>query len=337
MAPLRLSILPVAAAALATAAAQSPVRVDVMVALADVGSSATQLLRVDLNNASAPYVPLGAELPGWVLVQGDASALDAAGGVLYAVLNAAGPSYSNTSLFAFDALRGGVLWSRPFPVNYTMGALATTAGGQLVGLCGALLTNGSVQGYCGVNTTARGAAGPHLIADWAWTLMYDPDTRALDTARGRYYHRLYNATWMPDYFTTLDAATGGIVQTAQFSSPEFSGTRVDSVRGIIYSICNAPGGLDLCTVDATNGGLNPLGVFDRMHESSELFAATAVLDAARQLFLLTVDFAEDGLHTRVVDLDPSSPTYANIVANISVPTTPWWPGNYHVLGETSAA
>ncbi len=48
--------------------------------------------------------------------------------------------------------------------------------------------------------------------------------------------------------------------------------------------------------------------------------------------MLNVDFAVDGFRTRVVDIDKTRATYATIVANITVPTSPFWPGNYVVVG-----
>ncbi len=83
---------------------------------------------------------------------------------------------------------------------------------------------------------------------------------------------------MPDYFVTLDSLTGEILQYTQFFSPEFSGTRVNIKTGELFSICNADAGLDLCIVDPSSGDFTPLNVFDRLHESDELFASTAVID-----------------------------------------------------------
>jgi hypothetical protein len=306
------------------------------VAVGDVGSTAFQLLAVDFANETAPYTPLGPGLPGWLLVQGDATTVDATNQTFYAVLNRAtggNPDYSNSSLFAFDARTGAVLSRYDFQANYTMGALAFLPERQLVvGLCGALLTNGSVQGYCGFDP-ARGALS--LIFDFEWTISYDPDTRALDPKKQLYFHRLYNSTWMPDYFVTLDANTGELKQFTQFFSPEFSGTRIDVASGALFSICNADAGLDLCLVNPATGEFKPLNVFDRAHQRSELFAATAALDPVNSLFLLTVSFADDGMLTRVVDIDSKSPTYASIVANYSVPHQ-WFPSNYHPLGVLDA-
>jgi hypothetical protein len=338
-------IAPVCAAAAAAATAAS-FRIAPMLAAGDVGQSAFQLLRVQLSNTSATYSPVGPVHSGLVLLQGDATAYAAASSgrnaTFFAVLNRVGAGgsadYSTSSLFALDASTGAILWSVPFPSNYTMGALAWEPTLQrVVGLCGALLVNLTVEGYCGVDPS-HPEAGAEMIADWHWTLSYDPDTRTLDPDAGRYYHRLYNDTWMPDYFVTMDSRTGAFLNEAQFSSPEFSGTRAllpqqggKGGSATIFSICNAAAGLDLCIVDPVTGGFTPLGVFDRLHQSDELFAATAVVDSANKLYALGVDMAVDGFHTRVVDIDPTSPTYATIIANVSVPTQ-WFPSNSHVVG-----
>jgi hypothetical protein len=319
-----------------------------MVAPGDVGQSSFQLLRVDFSNASSPYTPVGPTRPGLLLVQGDATAyaanipgFKASNSTFFAVLNAAPAGtvdYSNSSLYAFDARTGAVLFTVPFPANYTMGALAwEPALSRIVGLCGALLVNLTVEGYCAVDPLNPGG-GYSFIANWNWTLSYDPDTRTIDPVKHRYYHRLYNNTWMPDYFVTLNSETGALLQYAQFFSPEFSGTRAllnpsgPGTAAEIFSICNADAGLDLCVVDPASGSFTPLNVFDRLHESDELFAATAVVDSKNKLYILNVDLAVDGFHTRVVDIDRASPTYATIVANISVPSA-WFPSNYHVLQE----
>ena len=211
-----------------------------------------------------------------------------------------------------------------------MGALAWEPAVGLVGLCGSLLVDGRVEGFCGVDV-ASGARAPHLIKDWAWTLLYDPDTRALDPVKHHYYHRLYNATWMPDFFVTLDSRTGALLGTAQFSSPEFSGTRLNVRTGGVWSICNAPGGLDLCGVDPATGAFSPTGAFDQLRESDYLYAATAAIDAARSLYILVAEFACDGTFTRVVDIDTHSPTFGRIVANLTVHASPWL-SNFHALG-----
>lgn len=314
---------------LSTAALPAP-----FIGVGDYSNEAFQLMRVDYSNATSPFQPLGPALPAWLLVQGDATAYDG-NGTYYAVLNAVvngTVDYSATSLLAFDVHSGAIRWQYSgWPANYTMGALAWEPSWGLVGLCGSLLVDLKVEGFCGVNIVG-GKRVPEMIADWHWTLSYDPDTRALDPSQHRYYHRLYNDSWMPDYFCTLDSRSGALQQFAQFSSPEFSGTRCDTKTGAIWSICNAPGGLDLCGVDPASGAFSPLGVFDRSHGDSELFAATAALDARNSLYVLTVFFASDGTHTRVVDIDSASPTYGEIVANVSAPQNPFV-SNLHVLAE----
>jgi len=216
-----------------------------------------------------------------------------------------------------------------------MGALAWEPTRGLVGLCGSLLVDLKVEGFCGVDVVS-GAREPRLIKDWQWSLSYDPDTRALDPRLHRYYHRLYNATWMPDYFATLDSRTGEVLATAQFWSPEFSGTRLDTRTGQLWSICNAPNGLDLCAVDPATGAFAPTGAFDQLRQSDYLYAATAAVDAARGLYLLVAEFASDGTFTRAVDIDAASPTFGRIVANLTVQASPWL-SNFHAVGAPDDA
>jgi len=216
-----------------------------------------------------------------------------------------------------------------------MGALGWEPTRGLVGLCGSLLVDLKVEGFCGVDVVS-GAREPRLISDWKWTLSYDPDTRALDPRLHRYYHRLYNATWMPDYFATLDSQTGELLATVQFWSPEFSGTRVDVRTGRVWSICNAPQGLDLCGVDPATGAFAPTGAFDQLRENEFLYAATAAVDSARGLYLLVAELAADGTFTRAVDIDARSPTFGRIVANLSVHASPWL-SNFHALGAPDDA
>jgi hypothetical protein len=298
------------------------------VAVGDTAGSA-QLFRVDYSQAN-PFTPLGVPLQDMVLVQGDATAYDG-NGTVYAVLNPVSggrPDFSQSSLFAFDT-NGVVLWNYSFPTpNYTMGALAWEPTLGLVGLCGTLLIDLKVHGYCGVN---KGSRSPRVIYDFNYTISYDPDTRALDPSRHRYYHRLYNATWMPDYFVTLDSLTGELLGSVQFFSPEFSGTRLNVRTGGIWSICNAPNGLDLCGVDPATGAFAPTGAFDELRQSDYLYAATAAIDAARSLYILVAEFASDGTYTRVVDIDAGSPTFGRIVANLSVHAGAWL-SNFHTLG-----
>lgn len=318
---------------------QGSPRPNIMIATGDLGQNNFQLIKVDLGNTTAPYTPIGSVLHNYILVQGDATAFDYTNKIYYAVLNAAnngGPVYGNSSFFAFNALTGNVLWSYTFEYNYTMGALAYEPGlQQIVGLCGQLVSgNYTVHGYCGMIPPSSSQPQPRLtmINDWDWTLMYDPDTRALDPVHHRYYHRLYNNTWMPDYFCTFNSLTGELLNTAQFWSPEFSGTRWETSTSNLFSICNADAGLDLCQVDPVTGNFNPLNVFDRLHESSDLFAATAVIDPIDSLYYLAVDFAIDGTYTRAVDINNQSKTYGTIIANYTFPMTSYFYSNYHVFG-----
>ena len=315
----------------------TPPLVSPLVAAGDDGAGSFQLSRVDFGQAS-PVTPLGAPLVGWVLVQGDATAYDGAS-TYFAVLTASPngvPDRSRSALFALDVRTGAVLWSYAgFPANYTMGALAWEPSLGVVGLCGSLLVDSQVEGFCGVDVAA-GARTPRLIADWGWTLAYDPDTRALDPASHRYYHRLYNASWMPDWFVTLDSRSGALQRYAQFSSPEFSGTRVDVRTGGVWSICNAPAGLDVCGVDPATGAFTPTGALDRVREDDFIYAATAAVDATHGLYIIVVEFAVDGTFARAVDINASSPTFGAIVANYSVPADPWL-SNWHVLGAPDDA
>ena len=300
-----------------------------LIAAGDLGTSAFQLVRVDYS-APSPFTPLGAPLQGWVLAQGDATAYDG-NATFFAVLTACpagAPDYSASGLFAFDAFTGAQLFNYTgFPSNYTMGALGWEPSLGLVGLCGSLLVDGRVEGYCGLDIGAR---VPRLIKNWRWSLLYDPDTRALDPARHIYYHRLYNTSWMPDYFVSLDSRTGELLRSTQFSSPEFSGTRVNTRTGGLWSICNAPAGLDLCGVDPVTGAFAPTGAFDKVRQNDFLYAATAAVDAANGLYMLTAQFEGDGTWVRVVDIDATSPTFGDILYNFTASKTPWL-SNSHVL------
>lgn len=308
------------------------INVSTLIAASNDGLGSFQLARVEFGLPS-PVTPLGSPLAGWVLLQGDATAYDGVN-TFFAVLTAAVGGVldrSNSSLFAFDVRDGSVVWSYSgFPSNYTFGALAWEPSFGLVGLCGSLLIDSKVEGFCGLNVVA-GERTPRLIKDWQWTLAYDPDTRALDPTTHRYYHRLYNRTWLPDYFVTLDSRTGELLTTVQFWSPEFSGTRLDTATGGLWSICNAPAGLDVCGVDPTTGAFTPTGALDRVREDSFIYAATAALDAAHGLYVVVVELAVDGTFARAVDINATSPTFGAIVANYSVPANPWL-SNMHALG-----
>ena len=320
-----------ACALLLARAAVAQFNVSPMLAVGDDGAGAAQLLRVDYSQAD-PFTPLGAPLQGMLLVQGDATAYDG-NGTFFAVLNptvAGRPDYSTSTLYALDAGSGRVMWTYQFNNNYTMGALGWEPTLGLVGLCGTLLIDLRVHCYCGVNVAA-GARAPEIIKDFNWTISYDPDTRALNPSLHRYYHRLYNATWMPDYFVTLDSRTGALLASTQFFSPEFSGTRLNVRTGGIWSICNAPKGLDLCGVDPATGAFAPTGALDQLRQDDFLYAATAAIDAARSLYLLVAQFASDGTFMRAIDIDAGSPTFGRIVANLTVRQNPWL-SNYHAVG-----
>ena len=175
-------------------------------------ASATQfdLLSVSLN-ASALTVDTATLLtvPGWVMLQGDATAFDPATSTYYVTLNNASKQgnalYYSSSLFAISvAAPASVLWRHDFAPNTTMGALAWEPGTrQLLGLCGTLLVDMRVSSFCALDP-AQPSAPLRVLNDFegiGHNVSYDPDTRALDPARHVYFHRLYTASggaWMPD-------------------------------------------------------------------------------------------------------------------------------------------
>lgn len=85
----------------------------------------------------------------------------------------------------------------------------------------------------------------------------------------------------------------------------------------------------MCLFDPESGSFTPLNVFDQRKQSSFLMAASAVIDSANNKYLLNVEFASDGMFTRVVDIDKASATFGTIVANYTVSSLQ--PSNYHVL------
>jgi hypothetical protein len=190
----------------------------IMVASGDTADS-FQLVSLALNATSlgAVATPLGKAVPGWVMLQGDASAFDAAGGVYYATLSDLADRYATTALFAFNATSGDVVFQHNFPTNFSMGMLAWDAAqGFVVGLCGPLLVDGSIMSYCAFDPVAQQVTVLHVFSPDAKNnrYFYDPDTRALDAEAGLYYARLYTepqGIWMPDNIVTLNASTGDII------------------------------------------------------------------------------------------------------------------------------
>jgi len=177
----------------------------------DAGSTQFDLLSVTLN-ASDLTVDTTTLLtvPGWVMVQGDATAFDPATSTYYVTLNNASKQgnavYLYSSLFALSVASSppSVLWRHDFEVNTSMGALVWEPNSkQLVGLCGTLLVDLRVSSFCALDPAAP-SAPPRVLNNFSsigHNVSYDPDTRALDPARHVYFHRLYTASggaWMPD-------------------------------------------------------------------------------------------------------------------------------------------
>ena len=175
----------------------------------DVGRSQFDLLSVSLN-ASTLTVDTTTllSLPGWVMVQGDSTAFDAATVTYFVTLNDATKEgdaiYWYSSLFALNASARpvAVLWRHDFAPNYTMGALAWEPGtGRLLGMCGSLLVDMRVSSFCALDPATQTITPLNDFSSIGHNVSYDPDTRALDPVNHVYYHRLYTASggaWMPD-------------------------------------------------------------------------------------------------------------------------------------------
>jgi hypothetical protein len=288
----------------------------------DASAAQFDLLSVSLN-ASALTVDTAVLLtvPGWVMVQGDATAFDPATGTYFVTLNNASKAgsamYWYSSLFALSvAAPASVLWRHDFAPNVTMGALAwEPSSRQLVGLCGSLLLDLRVSSFCALDPAAP-SAPPRVLNDFSeigHNVSYDPDTRALDPAGQAYYHRLYTASggaWMPDNIVTLSSTNGSILNAVYGGGPEYAGTAFDRASGQLWSGSNAPGGIDLCLVDPATGATLPTGAWVQKEGSgtSMIYAATAALDGQGAWSFVTAAFASVP-GTRLVAVDISNKDY----------------------------
>jgi hypothetical protein len=290
----------------------------------DAGTSQFDLLSVTLN-ASALTVDTATLLtvPGWVMVQGDATAFDPATSTYFVTLNNASKQGNDlffySSLFALSAAApASVLWRHDFAPNTTMGALAWEPGTrQLVGLCGTLLVDLRVSSFCALDPAAPNAP-PTVLNNFSaigHNVSYDPDTRALDPARHAYYHRLYTASggaWMPDNIVTLSSTNGSILNAVYGGGPEYAGTTFDRASGQLWSGSNAPGGIDLCLVDPATGATLPTGAWVQKEGqgTSMIYAATAALDGAGAWSFVTAGFSSvPGVRLAAVDI--SSKNYSS--------------------------
>ena len=319
--------------------ASSVINNNIMIASTKIDESNFQLLHVNFSNKTARYTPIGNVVSNYTLLQGDATAFDYVNKIYYAVLNTmvnSNANFGESTLFAFNATNGDILWRYTFPINYTMGGLAYEPKlQQLVGFCGELLAgNGYIHGYCTMSLSPS-TLTPTLtiLYDWNYTIKADADTRALDPLNHHYYHRVYNTSWNPDYFCTFNSLTGELLTYSQFPIPSllFEGTRWDTASHTIYSLGLTYKGTDLCTVNANTGDLTCLNVFDRTSTTIEFFADSAVIDPISNIYYLTVYYEINGLKTRAVDINRTSPTYGNIIANYTIPDA-YFPSNFHVFG-----
>lgn len=217
--------------------------------------------------------------------------------------------YSNSSLFAINAAAGSVLWRYDFAVNFTMGALAWEPGTKrLVGLCGSLMVDMRVSSFCALDPATRTITPLNTFANIGHNLSYDPDTRALDPANHRYYHRLYTASggpWMPDNIVTLSSINGSILNAVYGGGPEYAGAAFDSTSEQLWCGSNAPGGIDLCLVDPVSGATHPTGAWVQKEKpgTNMIYAATATLDGPNAWSFVTAGFSSmPGLHFLAVDI-----------------------------------
>jgi len=287
----------------------------------DVGKSQFDLVFVSLDpTALTVDTTTLFSLPGWVMVQGDATAFDPATSTYYATLNdASKPGYGYSSLFAINAEAGTVLWRKDFDVNFTMGALAWEPGSKrLVGLCGSLMVDMRVSSFCALDPATRTITPLNTFKDIGHNVSYDPDTRALDPVNHLYYHRLYTATggaWMPDNIVTLSSINGSILNAVYGGGPEYAGAVFDRTSQQLWSGSNAPGGIDLCLVDPVSGATHPTGAWVQ-HEkggTNMIYAATAALDGANAWSFVTAGFSSvPGLHFMAVDISNKNYTLDRI-------------------------
>lgn len=285
----------------------------------DVGSSQFDLLSVVLN-ASSLTVDTSTllTLPGWQMIQGDATAFDPVSSTYYVALNDASHPSPLSSLFAIHAPATGapatLLWNVSFPQNFTMGALAWEPGTrQLVGLCGSLLIDMRVSSFCSLDPATRAITPLNNFSDIGHNVSYDPDTRALDPVNHLYYHRLYTASggaWMPDNIVTLSSTNGSVLNAVYGGGPEYAGTVFDRASGQLWSGSNAPGGIDLCLVDPATGDTFPTGAWVQKENGGTnwIFAATAALDGAGAWSYITAGFSSEP-GPRFVAVDISNKNY----------------------------
>lgn len=289
----------------------------------DAGSTQFDLLSVTLN-ASVLTVDTATLLtvPGWVMVQGDATAFDPASGTYFVTLNNASKQgddlFRYSSLFALSVatMPASVLWRHDFAPNISMGALAWEPGTrQLVGLCGSLMIDLRVASFCALDPATPSEA-PKVLNDFSdigHNVSYDPDTRALDPSAHAYYHRLYTASggsWMPDNIVTLSSINGTILNAVYGGGPEYAGTTFDRASGQLWSGSNAPGGIDLCLVDPVTGATLPTGAWVQKESSGTnmIYAATATLDGEGAWSFVTAGFSSVS-GNRFVAVDISSKNY----------------------------
>jgi hypothetical protein len=269
----------------------------------DTQSSQFDLLSVALNS-SALTVDTSTLLtvPGWVMVQGDATAFDPASSTYFVTLNDASQPgnalFWHSALFALNATApASVLWRHAFAPNFTMGALAWEPGTQqLVGLCGSLMVDMRVSSFCALDPATQTITTLNDFSSIGHNVSYDPDTRALDPANHLYYHRLYTASggpWMPDNIVTLSSLNGSILNAVYGGGPEYAGAAFDRASGQLWSGSNAPGGIDLCLVDPVTGSTAPTGAWVQKEGSGTnmIFAATAALDGGGAWSYVTAAFS----------------------------------------------
>ena len=278
----------------------------------DASQSQFDLLSVTLNATTLTVDTITLlTVPGYEMVQGDSTAFDPATSTYFVTLNnASQPGNSLTSLFAINASAPAkLLWRYDFAANFTMGALAWEPGPEkLVGLCGSLLVDMRVSSFCAFDPATLTLTPLNTFADIGHNVSYDPDTRALDPVNHLYYHRLYTASggaWMPDNIVTLSSINGSVLNAVYGGGPEYAGSSFDRASGQLWSGSNAPGSIDLCLVDPTNGGTYPTGAWVQKETSGTTFiyAATAALDGENYWSYISASFSSvPGLRFVAVDI-----------------------------------
>jgi hypothetical protein len=307
-------------------AARRPPPNTVFFASVDVSQSAFNLVRAAINSSTlALRTTVLTTVDGWVLIQGDATAYDAANNTYYATLSNASDTTGSSALFAFDTNTGAVRFRFDFRANFTLGMMAWEATtSKVVGLCGGLMVDGSIDSFCAFDPVAQAMTPLHTFSPVNGNrYFYDPDTRALDTSRHLYYARLYTepqGPWMPDNIVTLDSITGAVLNAVYGGGPEYAGTRFDTTSGTLWSGSNAPGGIDLCEVDPTTGATNPTGAWVQTgNENKEIMAATAAIDSTGGWYFTQVVFGDSGLIMTAVDITNANISQDRILYNVSVP------------------